>query len=63
MSTKRETVNMTWQPDQPYNDLPGLPPDREQVESRAVLKACIPARAALVESRQVGEQLPEKPGH
>ena len=51
---------MTWRPDQPYNDLPALPPDREQVESRAVLKACIPARAALAELRQAGELLPDQ---
>jgi len=50
---------MTWRADKPYNELPLLPPDPDQVESRAVLKACIPARAALAELRQAGELLPD----
>ena len=50
---------MTWRADRPYNDLPLLPPDPDQVETRAVLKACIPARAALAELRQAGELLPD----
>lgn len=50
---------MTWRADRPYNELPLLPPDLEQVESRAILKACIPARAALAELRQAGELLPD----
>ena len=37
---------MTWVPQQPYNALPSLPPGVE-LETRAVLKACIPARAAM----------------
>ena len=35
---------MTFDPQHPYNDLPRLPPATE-LESRTVLKACIPARA------------------
>ncbi|QOC21981.1 Fic family protein [Wenzhouxiangella sp. AB-CW3] len=50
---------MTWPADRPYNDLPLLPPEPDQVETRAVLKACIPARAALAELRQAGELLPD----
>ena len=50
---------MTWHPDKPYNELPLLPPDLDQVETRAVLKACIPARAALAELRKAGELLPD----
>jgi hypothetical protein len=34
---------MSFRPDQPYNDLPVLPP-REDVETKAVLKACIEPR-------------------
>jgi hypothetical protein len=37
-----------WLPEQPHNQLPALPPAHE-LESRAVLKACIEARAALAE--------------
>jgi Fic family protein len=51
---------MTWRADQPYNQLPPLPPETAVVESRAVLKACIPARAALAELRQAGALLPDQ---
>lgn len=37
---------MTWLPEQPFNNLPPLPPTVE-LETHAVQKACIPARAAL----------------
>ncbi|MDD1632367.1 MAG: Fic family protein, partial [Methylococcaceae bacterium] len=50
---------MTWQPDQPYNDLPLLLSVTE-FENVAVLKACIPARAALAELKQAGELLPNQ---
>jgi Fic family protein len=42
-----------------YNDLPLLPP-RVDLESRAVLKACIEARAAVAELRQAGQLLPNQ---
>lgn len=45
---------MSWKPDRPYNDLPHLPPAAE-VETRAVLKQCITARAALAELKQAAE--------
>lgn len=51
---------MSWQADQPYNDLPRLPPAIDVLESTAVLKACIPARAALAELKQAGELLPNQ---
>jgi Fic family protein len=50
---------MMWQPDQPYNHLPLLPPATE-FENVAVLKACIPARAALAELKKAGELLPNQ---
>lgn len=50
---------MMWQPDQPYNYLPVLLPVTE-FESIAVLKACIPARAALAELKKAGELLPNQ---
>ncbi len=52
-------MNMNWCPDQPHNDLPPLPPAAE-LETPAVLKACIPARAALAELKQAGELLPNQ---
>ena len=51
---------MTWQADVPFNQLPPLPPAQEVVDSVAVLKACIPARAALAELKQAGALLPNQ---
>lgn len=51
---------MTWQADQPYNNLPVLPPNLELIETRDVLKACISARAALAELKQAGALLPNQ---
>ena len=48
-----------WRPDQPYNDLPSLPPSVD-VETRAVLKQCITARAALAELKQAAELIPNQ---
>ena len=51
---------MKWRANQPYNDLPLLPPSIELIETRNVLKACIPARAALAELKQAGALLPNQ---
>ena len=48
-----------WKPDRPYNALPALPP-RVEVETRAVLKQCITARAALAELKQAAELIPNQ---
>lgn len=50
---------MPFRPDRPYNDLPPLSP-REDVETKAVLKACIEARAALAELRVSGQLIPNQ---
>lgn len=47
-----------WQPDQPYNDLPRLPPHIE-LETKAVLKQCVMARAALAELKQAARLIPD----
>ena len=57
-----QNINMSvehWKPDRPYNELPTLPPKAE-IETRAVLKACITARAALAELKQAGELIPNQ---
>lgn len=46
-------------PRRPFNDLPLLPPAGE-VETKAVLKACIEARAALEGLKQAGARLPNQ---
>ncbi len=50
---------MTFRPDRPYDDLPRLPPSCE-IETRAVLKACVEARAALAEVRIAGRLIPNQ---
>lgn len=44
-------------PSRPYDALPALPP-RADIETRALLKACIEARAALAELKQATGHLP-----
>jgi hypothetical protein len=51
---------MTWQADIPFNQLPPLPPAAEVVDSIPVLKACIPARAALQNLNRQGRYYPIK---
>ena len=46
-------------PTRPYDDLPRLPPATD-VETRAILKACIDARAALAELKVAGELIPNQ---
>lgn len=51
---------MSWHPEHPFNQLPYLLPELEQIETRAVLKACITARAALAELNTAGQLLPDQ---
>ena len=50
---------MNFDPRSPYNDLPGLPPVAD-VESKAVLRACIEARAALAALKVAGDLIPNQ---
>ncbi|QAZ39579.1 addiction module protein [Methylibium sp. Pch-M] len=50
---------MAFDPNAPYNELPELPPMAD-VESRAVLKACISARAAVAELKTAGQLIPNQ---
>jgi len=50
---------MSWHPEHPYNDLPPLPPSIE-LETKAVLKRCITARAALAELKQAAGLIPNQ---
>lgn len=49
----------TFDPATPYNTLPLLPPAAD-LETKAVLRACITARAALGELKQAGVMLPNQ---
>lgn len=53
------TQMTAWQPDRPWNDLPALPPGPE-LETKAVLKQCVSARAALAELKQAAELIPNQ---
>lgn len=58
MSQKnRNSPTSAWRPDTPYNALPDLPPVAD-LETKLVLKQCIPARAALAELKQAAELIP-----
>lgn len=52
-----ENISMTWQAHRPYNDLPLLPPETD-LETKAVLKRCVSARAALAELKQASQAMP-----
>lgn len=56
---KSRKIASRWRPDQPFNQLPLLPPAAE-LETRAVLKQCIPARAALAELKQAAQLIPNQ---
>jgi len=53
------TSKTPWRSDAAYNELPILPPAVE-LESKAILKQCITARAALAELKQAAELIPNQ---
>lgn len=60
MSQKPDSDNMSrpiWDPEQPYQDLPRLPPGAD-LETPTVLRACVRARAALAELKQAAGLIP-----
>jgi len=50
---------MTFDPKQPYNDLPLLPPPGE-LETKPVLKRCVAANKALAELKGAGDLIPNQ---
>lgn len=48
-----------WRADQPYNELPQLPPAMD-LETKPVLKRCLTARVALAELKQAAELIPNQ---
>src|SRR4051812_20553175 len=59
MSINEENVDMPFRPARPFNDLPPLPPTAD-IESKAILKACIGARAAIAELKIAGQLIPNQ---
>lgn len=51
------TGSAAWRADRPYNELPLLPPETD-VETKAVLKQCVTARASLAELKQAAVLIP-----
>lgn len=50
---------MNWNPNKPFNNLPLLPP-KQNLETKAILKACISARVALAELNQSAKLIPNQ---
>jgi hypothetical protein len=50
---------MSFDPRQPYNDLPFLPPPCE-LETKRVLKKCVAANRALAELKGAGDLIPNQ---
>lgn len=50
---------MSFDPRQPFNDLPSLPPAAD-IESKSLLKACVDARSALAELKSAGHLIPNQ---
>ena len=48
-----------WRPDVPFDAIPLLPPEVD-LESKAILKQCIEARAAVAELKQAAELIPNQ---
>jgi Fic family protein len=59
VSIEMQVIDMTFRPGIPYNDLPLLPPTAD-IETKAILKACIAARAALAELKTSGQLIPNQ---
>lgn len=55
-----QDIAPVWRPEQPWNGLPALPPEAIELETKAVLKRCIDARAALAELKQAAELIPNQ---
>lgn len=60
LKAENENTNAGWHPDQPYQNLPLLPPESVNLETKAILKRCISARAALAELKQAAELIPNQ---
>lgn len=56
MPTCEYSLQMTWSPEQPYNDLPLLPPAVE-FETKSVLRGAIRARASLAALDQAAKRM------
>lgn len=51
--------NPSWRPDQPYNQIPQLPPSVD-LETKAILKQCIRANSAVAGLKEAAEIIPNQ---
>ena len=56
-SSRTKRPKGSWRADKPYNEIPLLPP-KVDLETKAILKQCIRARAALAELKGAAELIP-----
>ncbi len=56
-SSRNRQPKPSWRADKPYNEIPLLPP-KVDLETKAILKQCIQARAALAELKGAAELIP-----
>lgn len=54
---RRQSAPSQWRADKPFNGIPLLPPTVD-LETKAILKQCIRARAALAELKGAAELIP-----
>jgi Fic family protein len=60
-NTKPVSKNTSlWNPEEPYQGLPQLPPAEVDLESKTILKMCVSARAALAELKKAAELIPNQ---
>jgi hypothetical protein len=57
LQSSRRRPKRSWRADKPYNEIPLLPP-KVDLETKAILKQCIQARAALAELKGAVELIP-----
>ncbi len=60
MSQKHKNEDTSWVAESPYQELPELPPEEIDLESKAILKRCVTARAALAELNKAAELIPNQ---
>ena len=56
-SSRTRQLRSSWRADKPYKEIPLLPPTVD-LETKAILKQCISARAALAELKGAAELIP-----
>lgn len=60
LARQEGAVDLHFDPDQPYNNLPSLPPQRVELETKAVLKQTTAASRALAELKGAGNLIPNQ---